>query len=179
MDKIAIIGGSYNPPHVAHVLAANYTALTSDFDQVRIIPTYVHSSKTNLIDFNHRLKMCELAFGYIPNLIINPIERYLPTPSLTINTLKALHDQQKADYRFVIGSDILFNLNLWEDIETVFKLAPPFILGRIGYESPEIKSDISLPNISSTHIRELLKSSKYNEELTKVVPNSVLKYKRK
>ena len=176
MDKIAILGGSFNPIHVCHVLAASYVSLVGNFDQVLIIPTYSHPNKNNLCDFYHRIRMCQIGFGHIPNVIIDPIESYLPTPSFTIRTLEELHKRHKAEYRFVIGSDILFNKDLWEDIGKVFELAPPFVLGRINYDSPDIKTEIELPNISSTKVRKLLKDSKYNEELNKIVPYKVLQY---
>lgn len=175
MDKIAVFGGSFDPPHIAHVLAVTYVAFTSDFDQVLVIPTYNHPNKSNLTDFYHRVRMCQLAFGHIPNLIIDTIESYLPIPSYTIQTLEALKQKRQADYRFVIGSDILFNLDLWENIDKVFELAPPFVLGRLDYDSPEVEN-IKLPNISSTEVRNLLKDSNYNEKLTKIVPSRVLEY---
>jgi len=176
MKKIAVYGGSFNPPHIGHVLAAQYVALTGGFDEVLVIPTYKHAAGKKLVDFYHRLKMCQLAFSSVPKCIVDPIEATLPGKSYSIQTLKALHKQRPADYRFVIGSDIMFNKHLWENPEEVFRLAPPFLIGRLGYPHPDAPENMVLPGVSSTDVRHLLVDSRYGEELSKIMPENVLEY---
>jgi nicotinate-nucleotide adenylyltransferase len=176
MRKIAVFGGSFNPPHVAHALAVHYVSMAGGFDDILVIPTFVHPNDKPLIDFNHRIRMCQLAFSSIPKVIIDPIESTLPTPSYSVNTFKALHKQFPADYRFVVGSDILFNKELWTDIDEVFRLAPPFIIGRLGYPATDVTEQMVLPGVSSTEIRNLLKCSRYGQELNKIMPERVLQY---
>ena len=178
MKKIGIYGGSFNPPHVGHVLVAQYVSLTGGFDEILVMPTYVHPAGKKLISFYHRMKMCQLAFRDVPKVVIDPIEATLPTPSFTIKTFKALHKQRPADYRFIVGSDIMFNKHLWENPEEVFRLAPPFIIGRFGYPHPDAPESMVIPGVSSTEVRNLLTDSRYGEELGKIMPESVLEYIR-
>ena len=182
MKKIGVMGGSFNPPHMGHVLAVTYTAMAGGFDEVLVIPTYVHPVKRpsvhpvdNVdISFYHRMKMCQMAFGHIPKVIIDTLEQYFPVPSYTLQTLKALKDRMKAAYRFVIGSDILQRTDQWAHFDEVLRLAPPFVIGRLGHPNPD--NNVVMPGISSSEVRELLKEARYGEQLSKVVPENVLKY---
>lgn len=178
MKKIGIMGGSFDPPHMGHVLAVTYTAMTGGFDEVLVIPTYVHPVKSaeprSMISFYHRAKMCQMAFGYIPKVIVDTIEGSLPTPSFTTQTLRALRERLNADYRFIIGSDILQHTDQWEDFDEVLRLAPPFVIGRLGYPGPD--DNIVMPGISSSGVRSLLKEARFGKTLSKVVPENILEY---
>src|SRR5690606_2309049 len=100
-------------------------------------------------------------------VIIDPIENQLPAPNYTIETLTELKKRRPANYRLIIGSDILFNTDLWgNDLEKIFKIAPPFILGRFGFDHPESDSPQIVPGVSSTEIRELLISSNADKKLS-------------
>jgi len=174
MKRIGLLGGSFNPVHLGHVLVATYAASIGRFDEILIMPTYVHVNGKKLIDYEHRVKMCELAFGYIPNVKVSRIERVLPTPSYTIQTIKYLQETEPASYRLIVGSDIIENTSSWGDLDTVLKLAPAFVVGRIGYPSKD--AEIMMPGISSTDVRKYLQESRYEKELEASLPFKVLRY---
>lgn len=174
MKRIGIYGGSFNPVHVGHVLVATYAASIGRFDEIKIVPTHVHVHGKQLIDFNHRVNMCQLAFGYIPNVTISRVEETLPSPSYTIQTIKHLQETEPASYRFIVGSDILENANAWGDLNAVLSLAPAFVIGRIGYPSKD--AEIMMPGISSTDVRRYLQESRYEKELEASLPFHVLRY---
>ena len=175
--KICLFGGSFDPMHISHVLAIHYLSATGNFDKIFVIPCYSSPSGKKLIDFNHRVNMCNIAVNFLPKVIVSRIERMLPEPSYTINTVREFKKTYPNDeLRLAIGADILANTHLWkqEDLEEIFKLAPPFILGRLGYEHPEASGPI-IPGVSSTKVRELIKTDNHTE-LSKMVPISVIEY---
>jgi nicotinate-nucleotide adenylyltransferase len=61
MTRIALFGGSFNPPHVAHQLVALYVLETQPIDELWIVPVYTHALGKQLADYEHRVAMCELA----------------------------------------------------------------------------------------------------------------------
>lgn len=175
--KICLFGGAFDPIHISHVLAIHYIAAIGSFDKIFVIPTYISPVGKQLIHFNHRVNMCNIALNFIPNVIISRIERTLSQPSYTINTVKEFKKiYQNDELRLAIGADILSSTHLWksEDLKEIFELAPPFILGRFGYEHPEASGPI-IPGVSSTKVRELIKSDNHTE-LSKMLPTSVLQY---
>ncbi|HEY6038658.1 MAG TPA: hypothetical protein VIV58_30455, partial [Kofleriaceae bacterium] len=60
-DRIALFGGSFNPPHVAHQLVALYVLETQPVDELWFVPTFVHPFHKQLVPYEDRLAMCELA----------------------------------------------------------------------------------------------------------------------
>ncbi len=175
--KICIFGGAFNPPHISHVLAIHYIAATGGFDHVIVVPTYSSPTGKNLADFNHRINMVSLACDFIPNVIISAIEEKLPKPSYTVNTIRKYKEfYPESELRLAIGADILATSHLWNPnhLKEIFEIAPPFILGRIGYEHPDASGPL-IPGVSSTKVRELLNSNNQSE-LNKIVPGVILKY---
>ena len=175
--KIALYGGSFNPPHISHIFVATYIAMMGRFDRVYIYPCFSSPTGKKLIDFNHRLNMCELAFGYLPNVIISLIEEGLPKPSFTVNTVKEFKRiLPKAEFELIVGSDIMANQHLWkkEDLEEIYNIAPPFVIGRSGVENNS-SCNIVMPDVSSTNIREMISSNNI-ESISQVLPASILEY---
>ncbi len=80
-----------------------------------VIPVFSHPVKTDLIEYYHRFKMCQLAMGHIPKVVIDPIESLLPSPSYTLQTVTELLKIRPAKYSLVIGSDNLLNTAAWGD----------------------------------------------------------------
>ena len=88
--RIAIFGGSFNPPHVAHVLAVVYALAVAPIDHVLIVPVYQHPFSKELAPFEDRLAMCEAAMGWIPGARVSDVERELGGESLTLRMLTHL-----------------------------------------------------------------------------------------
>jgi nicotinate-nucleotide adenylyltransferase len=176
---VAFYGGSFDPPHVAHVLAASYVLATGSFARVLVVPVAAHALDKQLVAFEHRVRMCELALGWLPGVEVSRVEQSLPLPSRTLNTLKALKAAHP-DWalRLVIGADVLLETQKWHAFEQVAGLAPPLVLGRVGVAHPGAPPAI-LPDVSSTRVRELLARRAdpgVAEELHRLVPRAVLEY---
>jgi nicotinate-nucleotide adenylyltransferase len=175
--RIAFYGGSFDPPHVAHVLATTYLLGLGEFDRVLVVPVYAHAFQKALSPFADRVTMCELAMGWIPGVEVSGVEADLETPSLTFRTLSHLQ-REHPDWglRLVVGSDVLGEVTKWHAFAQVRRLAPPFVLGRVGYPSDEAGPPV-LPEISSTQVRELLRrrgEAPADGQLAALVPARVL-----
>lgn len=154
---VAVYGGSFDPPHVAHTLVCAYVLAAHDVERVLVVPTRSHPFDKPLAPFDHRLRMCELAFADLRRVELSDIERTLPEPSLTLRTLQALQARRPGtQLRLVMGSDLLAETASWHAFEEVAALAPPLIVGRAGY-APKDDSPL-LPEVSSTEVRRRLRA---------------------
>ena len=153
--RVAFFGGSFNPPHVAHVLACTYVLSTGLADRVLVVPVFQHPFDKPLAPFEDRLTMARLALDWIPGVEVSDVERELPTPSLTLNTLEHLSRENPGfQLRLMVGSDVLFEAQKWHAFEGICAIAPPLVLGRVGYDHPDAPVAV-LPDLSSTKVREL------------------------
>jgi nicotinate-nucleotide adenylyltransferase len=138
-----------------------------------------HAFDKQLSAFEHRLRMCQLAFGKLPFVEVSPIEASLAPPNYTLHTLqalKAIHPDWQL--RLAIGSDVLAEASQWHRFEAVAKLAPPFVFARHGTD-PHDTSPHLLPAVSSTELRARLRCGHdptVRESLAELVPLSVIDY---
>jgi len=172
---VAVFGGSFNPPHVAHVMAAAYVLSACEVDDFLVVPTFIHPFAKPLAPFEHRLEMCRLAFGDLRRVTVSEVERELGGESRTLRTLEhlaATHPQWRL--RLVVGGDVLGDVPRWFGFERIRQLAPPIVLGRIGFEDPSTLPTV-LPDVSSTAIRAALGEGRADAVRT-VLPHRVMQY---
>jgi len=174
--RIAIYGGSFDPPHLGHVLSIAWALSTGEVDAVWIVPTWKHPfNKAHGAPFEDRMAMCELAFALFRDVEVSDIERRLDGVSRTLNTLDALASKHPdARFRLLVGSDVLPTTDRWHRWDDVVRLAPPLVVGREGYPVPE-GCPISIPNVNSTEIRSELACDRNAAGL---VPMAVLEHIR-
>jgi nicotinate-nucleotide adenylyltransferase len=164
--RVAVFGGSFNPPHVGHVLGVVYALSTAPIDDVLVVPVYQHPFAKHLAPFADRLAMCRLALGWLPRVTISTVEQELGGESRTLRTLEHLADTHREwSLRLLVGADVLGDLPKWHRWDRIAELAPPLVLGRSGVdalaaavtwvgatsEDPPLPV---LPRVSSTEIRE-------------------------
>jgi nicotinate-nucleotide adenylyltransferase len=150
--ELGVFGGSFNPPHVGHTLLASYVLSAYALERV-VVPTHVHAFGKAMAPFDDRLRMCELAFAELSRVVVCDVERDLPQPSLTLNTLQALAKQYPGlRLRLLIGSDIVPETHAWHDFSSIEQLAPPLIVQRQGYPALD-PSQPALPEVSSSEVR--------------------------
>lgn len=164
--RVAVFGGSFNPPHVAHVLAVAYALSAAPIDDVLVVPVYQHPFSKELAPFEDRLAMCRLAVGWLPRVEVSAVEQELGGESLTLRTLEHLAAAHPGwAMRLLVGADVLADLPKWHRFERVAELAPPIVLGRGGFAplspgkgpGPRLEvTEVSLPQVSSTEVREAL-----------------------
>jgi nicotinate-nucleotide adenylyltransferase len=156
--ELAVLGGSFDPPHVGHVLLAAYVLATTTVERVIIAPVCVHSLGKQLTDFAHRLRMCELAFADLARIEVSTLERELGGVSRTLRLLQALSARHPDhQLRLVIGADILSETDRWHAFDEVKALAPLLVVGRAGFTPPQLYPEVlALPEVSSSALRQKL-----------------------
>ncbi|MGH7437367.1 MAG: nicotinate-nicotinamide nucleotide adenylyltransferase, partial [Polyangiaceae bacterium] len=130
---VGFFGGSFNPPHVAHVLACTLLLSVEGVDRVLVVPTYQHPFAKALAPFDDRVRMCELAMGWIPGVEVSRVEEALGGESRTLRTIEHLVSAHPGwNLRLVIGADVLAEAPRWYAFDGIAKMAPPIVLGRTG-----------------------------------------------
>jgi nicotinate-nucleotide adenylyltransferase len=148
--KIALFGGSFNPPHTGHGAMVRRLAKRKSIDQVWIVPTWKHPFEKFLTPFSLRFTLCRLAFGDLsPKVKIQPIERQLGGTSYTVKTLRALQKKHPQNTFFlVLGADAQRQLSTWKEGDKLKEMIDCIVFPR-GAQS-------SIPAISSTDLRKKL-----------------------
>jgi nicotinate-nucleotide adenylyltransferase len=177
---VALFGGSFDPPHVGHVLAVAYAAATGGFDRVLVVPVFAHAFDKALSPFEHRVEMARLAMSDLRSAEVTSVERELGAPSRTLGTVThLLREHPDWRLRVVVGADVLADTDQWLGFEELTRLAPLFVLGRAGVERRDAPPPL-LPAVSSTEVRRLLRGTpgdrSASAELGRLVPRSVLRY---
>jgi nicotinate-nucleotide adenylyltransferase len=172
---VGVFGGSFNPPHVAHVLAATYVLSVSAIDKLLVVPTFQHPFAKALAPFEDRIRMCEIAMGWLPRVEVSKVEAELGGESRTLRTLEHL-TKAHPDWslRLVMGADLVVESPKWFGFEEIKKIAPPIVLGRVGVDAAGASPEL-LPALSSTEVRAKL-AAKAWDELATLVPREVLAY---
>ena len=172
--KIAIYGGSFNPPHIAHAMVINWLKLTGIVDEVWLVPVYEHAFENihekKLYPYAERIQWCRLMAQDIGDgVLVSSIESELPTPSYSIDTLHAFQEQHpEHQFRLVVGADVVEHLPKWKDWHRIEGEFHPIIVGRVGYDGHQ--EAVQFPNISSTELRQQLQQGVINTAwLTKSV----------
>lgn len=172
---IAVFGGSFNPPHLAHVLAVTVVLSRFEIDRLLVVPTFMHPFAKSLVPYEDRVKMCELAMGWIPRVEVSRVEEKLGGESRTLRTIEHLENEHPNEpLRLVMGADIIVESAKWYGFDRIVELAPPIVLGRVGVTYEGAPPPI-LPNISSTDVRKKIADGRA-DELTELLPKDVLAY---
>ncbi len=173
--SIALLGGSFNPPHVAHLMAAYWTLATQDVQEVWLLPAYRHPFGKDLAPFEDRVAMCELAIRAIRGAAVCTAEAELrddPLVGKTARTLEHLVAKHPGHaFSLVVGADILPETEGWYRWDRVRALARIVVVGREGF--PPVPGAPTLPAISSTEVRRRLARG---EDVSGLVPRKVREY---
>lgn len=180
--NVGLFFGSFNPIHVGHLIIAQFLLNETDLNEVWMVvsPHNPLKEKSSLARDHDRLRLVQLATEDNLLIKVSDIEFHMPTPSYTIDTLVLLKEKHP-DYNFtlIMGGDNLQNFKKWKNYDLILKDYTILIYNRPNYsEQTEFDHltnikilDAPLLNISSTRIRELLKSGK---SVQYMVPDKVL-----
>jgi nicotinate-nucleotide adenylyltransferase len=189
LKKIGILGGIFNPPHTAHLIAAEEVRTRLELDKIMFIPAAnpPHKDAAGIVDADARVKMVTLAVAGNEYFEVSDIEIKLSGEgkSYTVNTLGALVEQYKNEqvkFYLIIGMDQLIALNSWKEPEKLFTLSEVVVINRPWYEKEKIQNQyservtyIKIPyvEISSSTIRNRVKE---NKSIKYLVPEAVEKF---
>jgi nicotinate-nucleotide adenylyltransferase len=172
---VGFFGGSFNPPHVGHLLAVSYVLATADVDRVLVVPCFDHPFGKSLAPFVHRKAMCERAFADLAHVEVSSIEHEMGATSRTLYTLRELIARNPTwRLRLIIGADILHERDKWFGWDEIVSLAPPIVLGRMGHPHDEAPLPV-IPEVASRDVRRMIARG---DDVRALVPSSVLRYAR-
>lgn len=133
--RIGIFGGTFDPVHMGHLILAEQCRDQAGLDEVWFLPSYhpPHKAAAAVTRFEHRCDMLELAVAGHPAFRIERIEKELPPPSYTAETLAELRRRHPgADFALLMGSDGLPDLPGWYEPRRVVELASLVVVPRPG-----------------------------------------------
>jgi nicotinate-nucleotide adenylyltransferase len=188
--RIGILGGTFNPPHLGHLVCAQEAYLQLGLDNVMLIPAQIppHKPVEDEPGVKHRLELCRLAIDGDNRLSVSELEIDRPGTSYTIDTLQELHNEDPdSELYLIVGGDIAAGLPEWREPERVLELATPAVAKRRGTSSSHVRRALAnLPRgdrteffqmprigISSTLIRRRVRAG---QPIKYLVPDAVVGY---
>ena len=185
--RIGIFGGMFDPPHLGHLVLAEFALDELQLDQIIFIPTGTHALKNNTLHSSgiDRLQMTKLATQGNPRFSVSDIEVSQNNISYTSDTLQALKKQSPDRELFLlVGADNIAIFDQWHNTEKILELATIAVYGRNAKTKLVILESLQkrliflsspLIEISSTNIRERVSAHK---SITYLTTQSVQEYIR-
>jgi nicotinate-nucleotide adenylyltransferase len=141
MGDIGILGGTFNPPHMGHLVMAQEALDQLDLDRVVLMPVAVPPHKEAREDPGAaaRLELCRLAVADDERFEVSTLEIERGGASFTVDTLRELHDvEPEHDLTFIVGGDMAQSLPAWRDPEAILRLARLAVAEREGVRREDI-----------------------------------------
>jgi nicotinate-nucleotide adenylyltransferase len=139
--RIGLLGGTFNPPHVAHLVCAQEACAQLELDRVLLVPVHEPPHKEVEADpgVDHRVELCRRAVAGDARFEVSRIEADVPGRSYTVDTLRRLHDSSPEDeLTFIVGGDMAHALPTWHEPEAVLSLATLGVAEREGVRRADI-----------------------------------------
>ncbi len=141
MASVGILGGTFNPPHIGHLVCAQEARAQLGLDRVLLMPVHTPPHKEARDDPGPevRLALCQAAITGDDELEVSALEVERGGPSYTVDTLRALHgSREEDDLTFIVGGDMASSLPSWRAPEAVLKLARVAVAEREEHRRQEI-----------------------------------------
>ncbi|MCK9603520.1 MAG: nicotinate-nucleotide adenylyltransferase [Candidatus Omnitrophica bacterium] len=179
--KIGILGGTFNPVHLGHLILAEEIREKLRLDKIIFVPTYLppHKDNADIAEARHRYTMVKLAIKSNKFFLASDIEIKRDGRSYTIDTIKEFNKKYaKDELYFVIGSDLLKYLDEWKDLNEIIKMVKFIAATRPGYPLQNLPAYISTVPIRAVDISgfEIRSAVKEGRSFRYLVPESVFKY---
>jgi len=145
--KIGLLGGTFNPIHIAHLRIAEEVREVCALDRILFIPAAAppHKRLAENASFHHRFAMTRLAVEGNPEFSVTDMEGRRSGKSYSIDTLTLLRREDPGkDLYFIVGMDSFLEIHTWRDFPRLFELAHLVVVGRPGY-MPETAPQELLP----------------------------------
>ena len=163
VKRVGILGGTFNPPHIGHIILAQEVLDKLSLDRVLFVPTNIPPHKNaSLIEAKHRLKMVRLSIEGNKKFSLLDWEIKRGGVSYTVDTLRELRNNFSSyEFYLIIGSDLAKDFNTWKDYQEIMKIAKVVVGKRKKFPWEDnrkfIPIDILEIDISSSLIREWIK----------------------
>jgi nicotinate-nucleotide adenylyltransferase len=185
--RVGILGGTFNPPHLGHLVCAQEAHAQLGLDVVVLMPVHTppHKEITDDPGSETRLELCRLAVEGDERLATSRLELDRPGPSYTVDTLRAVHEREPHDeLTLIVGGDMAQTLPSWHEPEKVLSLARLAVAERgaavrddiahriAGLGGPDRIDFFDMPriDISSSFVR---RRTAHGEPIRYLVPDAV------
>ncbi len=186
-ERVGIFGGSFNPPHVAHLIVAEIVRDQFDLDRILWIPNHQSplKPKRDLADARDRLAMTRAATADNDAFAVSEVEIQRAGISYTLDTVRTLQKEHpNAAFHLIIGSDSLGDLDRWHEPDELMERVPFIVFRRPGFAEVPMPAgrasriafaDAPLLEISGTELRERVRSGR---SVRYMVPETVREFIR-
>lgn len=188
--RLGLLGGTFNPPHLGHLVCAQEAYRQLELARVLIVPAHVppHKPVADEPGVEHRLQLCRLAVDRDPQFEVCDLETRRPGPSYTVDTLEELHSEMPDSQLFlIVGADVAVGFPEWRQPERVLSLATLAVADRRGTARPDVEEvlcrlpggersrffDMPEIGISSTMLRQRVRAG---ESTRYLMPDGVRGY---
>lgn len=180
--RLGVMGGTFDPIHNGHLVAASEVASALNLDQVVFVPTGDPWQKQNVTGSEHRYLMSVIATAANPRFLVSRVDIDRDKPTYTVDTLNDLKYQYPdAELFFITGSDAIKQILAWREVEKLWSLAHFVAVSRPGHslEIPDVPAgtitSVEVPAlaISSTDCRRRVANG---EPIWYLVPDGVVQY---
>jgi nicotinate-nucleotide adenylyltransferase len=188
--RVGVLGGTFDPPHVGHIAAAEACLSELHLDEVLFLPANQNPLKEGepTSPARTRMEMVKLAIEGHERFSISDIEVTRGARSYAVDTLTELHMVQPAEYWFILGADTLRLLPQWKAPERLLKMCRIALVSRPPYRDSEVVARLGAPfkaaidvvhmdpvDITATRIRERVRDG---HDISTAVAPAVLTYIR-
>ena len=195
--RLAVYGGSFNPPHLGHIEAARKAAKELRADQLVVVPAARPPHKDTEPGSpspEERFALSQLAFSGVPNAEVSNLELTRPGRGYTVDTLEALHKKYPhADFFLLMGEDMFLSFETWRDFRRILALSALAVFPREKASLPKIRKAMARYEkeygarcveigytpvaVSSTELREALKNRGGNEFVPENVYEEIIRHR--
>ena len=182
VPRIGVMGGTFDPIHHGHLVAASEVAHSFGLDEVVFVPTGQPWQKSGVSDSEHRYLMTVIATASNPSFTVSRVDIDREGPTYTIDTLRDLKAKRPdAEFFFITGADAVAQILSWRDHDELWDLAhfvavsrPGHVLSTDGLPSDNV-SQLEVPalSISSTDCRSRVREG---DPVWYLVPDGVVQY---
>jgi nicotinate-nucleotide adenylyltransferase len=190
LSRVGLLGGTFNPPHIGHLVCAQEAHAQLGLDHVVFMPVYAPPHKEAERDpgVEHRVELCRLAVDGDRRFSVSRLEADTPGRSFTVDTLRRLHESSPEDeLTFIVGGDMAHALPTWHEPEAVLSLCTLGVAEREGIRRIDITErlagfpgadrirffDMPRLDISSSAIRRRVAAG---QPIRYLVPDAVASY---
>lgn len=180
--RLGVMGGTFDPVHHGHLVAASEVAKEFDLDEVVFVPTGQPQNKSNVLPAEHRYLMTVIATASNPRFTVSRVDIDRGGATYTIDTLRDLRaERPETELFFISGADAVAEILNWKDSEKLFELAHFVAVTRPGH--PLVVSGLPADNVSLLEVPALAISStdcrdrvRRGSPVWYLVPDGVVQY---
>ena len=171
--KICIFGGTFDPPHIGHLLIAQTVCEVEDFDKILFVPAYSPPHKNQITDIEHRINMVKIAIRDNPKFEYSDVDVIRKGTSYTFDTIvdiKKRMNVSKDEIYYLIGSDSLIDFKNWKKPRKILREAKVIVAIRPGFSPSDIPhwilQEVHFANIPRFELSSSTIRSRWIKDLT-------------